>query len=470
LINRPEPVSVLRTAPIVCLVAAIAILVFARVPQAGEGVPAPQEATADRDAFVEWARGRAIPITTADPAGPRADLEPLKAVIGDARLVCLGGSDYKAREQFLFTHRLVKFLVEELGFTVFAIEENLATSKQLNAYLLQGVGDPGAILNGMAAWDIWDNQETLALLKWMRAYNAAPAHKRKLRCYGIDINDPYAGLTDVVDYIGTVDPDYSFFLGRGPTNIRTFKADQWSVLIQRYAHMSGMRLRESEDFLNGLLVRLEANHADYVARSSEAQYQWAYREAACALKAHRFLAAGVVASPEEAANIRESAMADNVKWVLRQAGKDERMAVWAHNFHISRDYLDINLPDLPSMVSVYAMGTFLSAELADTMVTIGYAFDQANYPGSPVVPASSDWVDGALARVGKPLFVLDLRGAPEDGPVHTWLNSRHFMRGLGGTSKLTVARAYDALAFFEKVTPVVPTAAARARLDALPKP
>ena len=68
-----------------------------------------------------WMRASAIPLATVKAANGLADLEPLRALIVDARIVSLGEATHATREFFQLKHRLLEFCVAELGFTVFAM-------------------------------------------------------------------------------------------------------------------------------------------------------------------------------------------------------------------------------------------------------------------------------------------------------------------------------------------------------------
>jgi hypothetical protein len=62
----------------------------------------------------------------------------------------------------------------------------------------------------------------------------------------------------------------------------------------------------------------------------------------------------------------------------------------------------------------HAMGVHLRSALHNTVVLIGTS-SAANVPGRPWVPDEGN-VDSALARVGLPQFLLDLRHAPTRRP------------------------------------------------------
>ena len=118
-----------------------------------------------------WLRRRAIPFATAEPGGDAADLAPFTRLVGDARLVALGEATHGTHEFFAMKHRLVAFLVRELGFTGFAIEANGPEAERIDDYVQTGQGDPASLLAGLHYWT-WNTREVLDLIGWMREYNA----------------------------------------------------------------------------------------------------------------------------------------------------------------------------------------------------------------------------------------------------------------------------------------------------------
>src|SRR3954470_14494094 len=119
-----------------------------------------------------WLKANAIEISTVDAGTGFADLQKLKAAVGAARIVSLGEATHGTREIFQMKHRLTEFLAAELGFTIFSIEANMPEAYRLNDYVLSGKGDPKALLQGMYFWT-WNTEEVLALIEWMRQFNAA---------------------------------------------------------------------------------------------------------------------------------------------------------------------------------------------------------------------------------------------------------------------------------------------------------
>jgi erythromycin esterase len=59
-----------------------------------------------------------------------------------------------------------------------------------------------------------------------------------------------------------------------------------------------------------------------------------------------------------------------------------------------------------------------------------------------VGPAPADSFDSVLAATGLPLFAVDLRRAPTEGPVAAWLNRPQKMRSIGSMYKDTAPQAW----------------------------
>ena len=98
---------------------------------------------------------------------------------------------------------------------------------------------------------------------------------------------------------------------------------------------------------------------------------------------------------------------------------------------------------------------------------MGFAYLTSTCTASPDLPAPEGSVDEALAAVGPARFVLDLRAAPREGPVHHWLHGNQVMRQQGGTSLLIPAASYDLLFYVKEVSSTKRTSRAQARFQTL---
>jgi erythromycin esterase len=80
-------------------------------------------------------------LTTLDPRAGLDDLEFVRALAGDARVVAIGESTHYAHEFYLLRHRLARFLVERLGCTAIAFESGFTEAFAADAWIRGGAGD-----------------------------------------------------------------------------------------------------------------------------------------------------------------------------------------------------------------------------------------------------------------------------------------------------------------------------------------
>src|SRR5438046_2111132 len=107
------------------------------------GPVAPQE---NQELIVTWLQQNCIPVRRVEAGGGFSDLEPLKTLLRDVKVLGLGENTHGTREFCQLKHRLVEFLVIEMGFTTLAIEGSFAGFQPINDYVLYGNGDRAAVL------------------------------------------------------------------------------------------------------------------------------------------------------------------------------------------------------------------------------------------------------------------------------------------------------------------------------------
>lgn len=123
--------------------------------------------------IVKSIQSQANPLKTIEPSKPFEDLKPLKKMIGNAQYVGLGENTHGSSEIFTMKFRLVKYLVTEMGFTNFAMEEDWGNGLKLNEYIQTGKGNPREFLKLLYPTD-----EIIAMIEWMKDYNADPSNKK----------------------------------------------------------------------------------------------------------------------------------------------------------------------------------------------------------------------------------------------------------------------------------------------------
>ena len=409
-----------------------------------KGRPAPDE-------VVAWVKQKAIPLRTTEAGKGFDDMEPLRAIVGDARLVAMGEATHGSREFFQMKHRMLEFLVTQMGFRSFGIEASFGDCLPLAEYVRTGKGDPAAALANQGFWT-WDTEEVLALVKWMRAWNADAKHKEKVSFWGIDMQSSAASAQALVAYLQKVDPAFAKEIAKDLTLLDDdFSARE--VHSHTTAEMDG-----AAEATKRLADTLSKNKDAYVKKSSA-------RDHALAMIHARVLVEYVPMVVRHDTEIRDRAMAKIASELLEleSTKAPAKMALWAHNGHIDRH-------DNNGGVS---LGSELARMFDKGYVTFGFSFDEGSFQAvdmgkehrgltSFTVGAMSPGsFDHTLSRAGIPLFALDLRTAPA-GVVADWLGRPSFVRWMGATfdeampdySVFTTVprRSFDAVFFVQKTT------------------
>ena len=417
--------------------------------------PAPPE-------VAEWLKQAALPLATVEPGSDFEDLRPLSRVLSGVRVVGLGEATHGTHEFFRLKHRLLEYLATEQGFTLFAIEANFSEAQALNEYVLTGKGDPAKALAGLYFW-ITDTEEMLDLVRWMRAYNAEPRHKRKLRFYGFDMQFSPGATRAVLDYLAKVDPAY---LAQVEPSLQP--------LLEKDALGAGQgKAREKvapfAPVVTELATRMVIKRSAYVRRSGEREWALAARHARVL---GQFIESNLGGDYTQRIAVRDESMAENVRWILEQAGPDARMVLWAHNGHVAK-WRDGQLHP--------GLGQRLHEALGTAYYAFGFAFGEGSFqavylPGGAqdpwrglmphtVPPTPPDAVDATLLSTGLPLFAVDLRSAPEDGAVGSYWHERRRMREVGSMyaegrvplASVRVGEDFDGLMFVARTTAAHPT-------------
>ncbi|MFF0523318.1 erythromycin esterase family protein [Actinomadura nitritigenes] len=318
--------------------------------------------------FADWLGDHAVPLTHLDPDAPLDDLEPLRGIIGDARVVAIGEHSHFINEFALMRRRIVRFLVERCGFTVLAFEYGFSEGFPLDAWA-QGEGtddDLSAHLAGTIPVGVAEP------LRWVRRYNRTAS--RAVRFAGIDI--PAAGgsllpaLAPVADYLRRIDPEPLPTVQTTMRIAETFAGGSGAVAAPAWARLPTAEQDALSAGLARLLIRFRSLQPLYVSRGDQQSYDIALRrlEGAChadyTFRAMAGLFAGNGLTADTSA--RDLYMAGSVLWHLEHFDPGARIVLVAHNAHIQKTPVsfDGHLTGLP-------MGQHLHSALGDDYFALG---------------------------------------------------------------------------------------------------
>src|SRR6266446_510479 len=160
---------------------------------------------AQDSAAVAWIRETAIPLRTLNAGCGFDDMARLKPILINARIVGLGESSHGTSEFQRVKHRLLEFLVKEMGYTVFTMETPYSDAQPMNDYVLHGKGNRADVLSKLG-YVAWDMEEFAAMVDWMRTYNRTVPQAKKIRFYGVDIYRNSVGRSTVLAAVRRVLP------------------------------------------------------------------------------------------------------------------------------------------------------------------------------------------------------------------------------------------------------------------------
>lgn len=406
-------------------------------------------AASEEKAFSEWTRSTAIVLKTVEAGHGFDDMQKLSAVVGDARIVGLGEATHGTREFFQLKHRLVEFLASEKKFTIFSIEANMPEAYRLNDYILHGTGDPKELLKGMYFWT-WNTQEVLAMIEWMRELNHSG--KGHIEFTGFDMQSPSVSVDIVRKFVIANDAEYftksdlAFqdvqLLAGAPPPVSQNGRDVSQMLrasgFQRECEELVLHLKENRDFY--LSQGLTNKDVDWVLQNAQLVLQYVQLKAG--------------------SKSRDESMAENVKWIADH-NPGGRIILWAHNGHITRS----------TNFAYEPMGRYLSRWFGTQYVNFGFAFNEGSFravePGQglhefSLGPAPEGSLDRALGDSDIPVFALNLRSIPFNGPVAEWMREPHNTRSIGAVYSdkfsgkafvnVRIQDSYDALLFVNQTT------------------
>lgn len=357
------------------------------------------------------------------------DLDAVRALIGDARVVAIGEGAHNITEFHILRDHIVRMLVAEFGFTAFVMESGFAEGLVVNEWIHGGPGDVEAIAREGITYRFGECEPVRQQLSWMRGWNEA--REPSVSFYGMDLpgssTSPGAAVRACLQRLPSL-PGDAELIRRSELGGRTEAALAFST----------MRSAEREYFLQGLRA-VEARAADCDDEI--------VRRAAASI--HAFTQE--LGDPVDGAYPRDLFMADTVSWVLE---REQRIVVSAHNSHLRRTPLN----------GRETVGSLLASSLGDDLVTIGMTYGRGpevrftqrsprpfdcdvSLENRVLLPNS---IESRLQRLESSVSVLELQRAPLD-----------FFEGVDGTQASggcdrvdDFAQAYDAVVHFREVSQV----------------
>jgi erythromycin esterase len=407
-----------------------------------------------KQSFAEWVADHAITTSSLDPRAPLDDLEPLGELIGDARVVGIGESAHYVREFYLLRHRLLRFLVERCGFTIYAPEAPFTQAHAIDAWIQGGPGTAEEVAATGVAIDLGRCREFYDQLAWMRAHNhTAP---RRLRLVGTDVpgsgGSPLPALEAVAGYLRGADPDALPLAEQAIALVCRYHDPATFTALGRYATLDHATQDALTATLSRLLTRMESMAAWQASQhrgQEHATALWHLRGAWHLDHLHRDVAGRGLQVADAA---RDTFMAESVLRLLQDGPADLRVVVASHNIHLPKTPItgDGAFGHFPQGYHLaQALGQdYLAIAATSTGGRTAQIQPDPSHPlgfqiqDLPLPPAADGSIEAALATQA-PLAIADLRAArPSVGDAESFGR----LRMEGYFTDVPVFDAFDAVA------------------------
>ncbi|CAM5458566.1 succinoglycan biosynthesis [Streptomyces spiroverticillatus] len=396
----------------------------------------------------------AVPLRSLSADAPTTDLQPLRQVLDGVRIIGLGEATHGTREFFRLKHRLLAFLVRELGCTALAMEASESAAPAVDAYVRSGVGSAEQAVAGLGFWT-WQTREVLAMVEWMRTYNRQRPASERVRFLGIDPQKCGPSLTAL-----------DTLLGRLPAPERNRATALLAPLHTLATAHPGSQPDPERQLVRGAeeLSRLLTPYGSDAARHAR----------------NLVRAADLVTRPRQHTDPEQTVFAVRDRYMADalEAEPSAKIALWAHNGHIGTTHhgggalrpLGSHLRDRHgdayyALALLFGSGAFRARRtLPGPWQNRRARTRDAKVPSHRIGPPAPNTVEAQLASATPTDHFLDLRTAPE--PVRAWAAVPHPHRSFGAMvprwtyhlhhTPVTLTATYDGLAYIAASSPSEP--------------
>jgi erythromycin esterase len=435
----------------------------ASIPESPAGGLAQAAAAADtaKEARIAYLKKHALSVRSIDAEdGNFADLEPLREVIGNRRIVMLGEATHGDGATFAAKVRLIRFLHERMGFDVLAFESGFYDMRRA-WWAIRAGEDPQKALSSSLFEDWSASRQAQPLWSYI-AEQAKTNHPLEMSGFDMQFTgsaSPDYLLLDLSDYLSRagLPPDAAdaafrvtnalalvlkdpSFIQNGSEFKNVKPEDQAAVLMANHALAEALGLLHPSDEPG----MIERDYWIQFLKSSAAFLEQSW---------HINLASLEKTTLDWAINLRDRQMGDNFIWLAKRAYPTRKILVWAATSHIIRHPQFI----MNRQGAMIPMGDWIHKAMGPEVYVLGFTAYQGRWgtvqtpETTEVVPAEPNSLEGLLFSAGFSYAWLDFRNLAADG---AWLREPLSCRPLGHQPmKTDWTRIMDGLFFIKEMFP-----------------
>jgi erythromycin esterase len=344
-------------------------------------------------------------------------LDEIAASVKDARIIGLGEATHGTREFTEWRTRIVERLAVGGRLTTIGLEAGWEETLRIDDYVRRGIGTAREAVSSLRYFP-WRTKEFVDLVENVRAINVNRKASDRVEFFGIEVDPPKQMVGSMLARLQEDGPLQSF----AETSLRGVREwDDWSSVVE----LGASQREQIKGALAKLMRRLQSSTGTNGEVASDRDL------AMQSLSAMEMTIKG--AEAEGTAFLgRDRLMAESQLLLLAQPEKQRKIAVWAHNVHIAKAFMD---GDMPS-------GSFLYRKLGDRYVALATLFFEGSLlasrgPGgelieylAPAPPLHFTEHDLAAAP-GKVGCFVNLLEASKDSRVREWMRRPRPLRIYG---------------------------------------
>ncbi|WP_448634457.1 erythromycin esterase family protein [Pedobacter panaciterrae] len=389
-----------------------------------------------------------IPSFTDDDS---SELAALGDILKDKKVIGLGEATHGTREFFVYKAKLIRYLIKNHNLKLVLFESNMSGLDGLNNYIQnKTTGDLNTVIKQSWLFSIYRTQEVADLIEWIRIYNQNKPEYEKVRFGGIDMHYTYYIINDILKKTG---------LSKLLTQQQKDALINLNKLWQKGEPKLNSKQKSNYLALTSELYKL-------IKKQNIGDSSSIYKQDI------RLLEQSIMFNnrPDIPANkIRDKFMAENIIWAAARTAPNQKVAVWAHNGHIShglyRNYkaMGVYLKQ-KYKTKYYALGLLVGVGYArlwnSRSPTKDYQFYKSPLPNIK----NTDAIEYTLKQAKYANFFLDLSSPALEETIKDFMSLPHMVRVAGAqvvpseqdvNLKINVQKSFDGILFFRNTTEAI---------------
>ncbi len=198
----------------------------------------------------------------------------------------------------------------------------------------------------------WRTEEVKQLFKWMKSYNSTRNDNEKIHYYGFDCQFTTYQSEFIQEYLDRTLPSLWDSIASILNQVKEFSDSNYDTMDEDTYLDIKTKLESFED-------QFEENKNTLIANSSSTEYE-INKQLLITFKQAFICKVGKYSS-----QTRDMFMAENALWISNFLGKNAKITLWAHNYHISTFYA--------------WMGYYVGANLGNMYKAVGFSFSQGSF-------------------------------------------------------------------------------------------